>query len=107
MSSASFRAADRARIAEIAQILSLKDLIHALEAEKMRAQQRLDSYTYPGLTLPNEITSEIFTKFIPDYPSPPQLVGRGASRLRALRLVLYLVGRVNLTLEPFHSRLDR
>ncbi|KAJ7221857.1 hypothetical protein B0H12DRAFT_1329065 [Mycena haematopus] len=76
MSTASSRAADRARIAEIeAQILSLRDSIQVLEAEKMCAQERLDSYTYPVLTLPNEITSEIFTKFIPAYPFPPPFVG--------------------------------
>ncbi|KAJ7204565.1 hypothetical protein B0H12DRAFT_1330552, partial [Mycena haematopus] len=70
MSTASSRAADRARIAEIeAQILQV------LEAEKTCTQKRLDSYTYPVLTLPNEITSEIFTKFIPVYPSPPPFTG--------------------------------
>ncbi|KAJ7204563.1 hypothetical protein B0H12DRAFT_1225526 [Mycena haematopus] len=76
MSTASSRAADRARIAEIeAQILFLRESIQVLEAEKMCAWERLDSYTYPVLTLPNETTSEIFTKFIPVYPAPPPFTG--------------------------------
>ncbi|KAJ6454600.1 hypothetical protein C8R45DRAFT_1111849 [Mycena sanguinolenta] len=76
MSSAASRAAGRARIAEIdAKISSLKKSIRALKAEKLRTQERLESYTHPVLTLPNEITSEIFLKFIPDYPSPPPLTG--------------------------------
>ncbi|KAJ7221853.1 hypothetical protein B0H12DRAFT_1329061 [Mycena haematopus] len=76
MSTASSCAADRARIAEIeAQILSLRDSIQVLEAEKKCTQGRLDAYTYLVLTLPNEITSEIFTKFIPVYPSPPPFTG--------------------------------
>ncbi|KAF7334226.1 Transcription factor [Mycena sanguinolenta] len=84
MSTPSSRAADRARITDIdAQVSSLKDSIQslqdsiqALETEKMHAQERVEAYAYPVLTLPNEITSEIFTEFIPDYPSPPPLVGR-------------------------------
>ncbi|KAJ6454604.1 hypothetical protein C8R45DRAFT_599654 [Mycena sanguinolenta] len=76
MSTTYSRAADRARIAEIeAQILFLKNSLQALEADRLGAQERLDSYTYPVLTLPNEITSEIFTRFIPAYPSPPPLAG--------------------------------
>ncbi|KAF7335991.1 F-box domain-containing protein [Mycena sanguinolenta] len=76
MSIASSRAADRARIAEIeAQILSLKQSILHLEAEKLRTQERLDSYAYPILTLPGEITAEIFMKVVPVYPSPSPLTG--------------------------------
>ncbi|KAJ6454663.1 hypothetical protein C8R45DRAFT_1189309 [Mycena sanguinolenta] len=77
LSTVSSRAADRGRIADIeGQILSLKGSIQALEAKKLRVQERLNSYAYPALTLPNEITSEIFTKFLPDYPCPPPLTGR-------------------------------
>ncbi|KAF7377792.1 F-box domain-containing protein [Mycena sanguinolenta] len=76
MSTTSSRAADRARIAEIDdKILALKHSIQVLEAEKMRTQERLDEYTYPVLSLPNEIVSEIFNHFVPIYPSPPPLVG--------------------------------
>jgi hypothetical protein len=38
-------------------------------------QQRLDSYRYPVLTLPNEIVSELFIHFLPIYPSCPPLTG--------------------------------
>ncbi|KAJ7174066.1 hypothetical protein C8R43DRAFT_873594 [Mycena crocata] len=31
--------------------------------------------TYPVLTLPNEITSEIFLRFLPEYPLCPPLIG--------------------------------
>ncbi|KAF7335975.1 F-box domain-containing protein [Mycena sanguinolenta] len=76
MSTAASRAARRARIAEIdARISSLKNSIRLLKAEKLRTQERLDLYTYPVLMLPSEITSEIFMKFIPEYPSPPPLTG--------------------------------
>ncbi|KAJ7436699.1 hypothetical protein FB451DRAFT_1307044 [Mycena latifolia] len=38
-----------------------------------RTQERLDSYAYPVLTLPNETVSEIFVRFLPVYPlCPPQ-----------------------------------
>ncbi|KAJ6454602.1 hypothetical protein C8R45DRAFT_599623 [Mycena sanguinolenta] len=76
-STASSRAADRAHIAEIdAKVSSLREAIRALKAEKLRTQERLNSYAYPVLTLPNEITSEIFIKFIPVYPRPPPMTGR-------------------------------
>ncbi|KAJ6589246.1 hypothetical protein B0H19DRAFT_234246 [Mycena capillaripes] len=69
-------AADRARIAEIeAQILDLDHERSALRIEKVLAQQRLDSYKYPVLALPNEMVSEIFIHFIPVYPLCPPLTG--------------------------------
>ncbi|KAJ6602793.1 hypothetical protein DFH09DRAFT_451509 [Mycena vulgaris] len=62
-------AADRARIADAeAQILDLRRSIRHL-------RDRLDSYKYPVLTLPNEIISEIFTHFLPVYPICPPLCG--------------------------------
>ncbi|KAJ6447322.1 hypothetical protein C8R45DRAFT_1047855 [Mycena sanguinolenta] len=70
-------AADRARIlilnAKIdnAYVRSLA----ALRAEQSLVQGRLDSYTYPILTLCHEITSEIFTHVVPPYPDTPPLVG--------------------------------
>ncbi|KAJ7126668.1 hypothetical protein C8R46DRAFT_1363850 [Mycena filopes] len=72
-------AVDRARVAELeAQILPLQGRLRNLELERHRSdrtQERLDSYHYPVLTLPNEITAEIFTHFLPDYPLRSPLAG--------------------------------
>ncbi|KAJ6602781.1 cytochrome P450 [Mycena vulgaris] len=69
-------AADRALIADTeAQILNLHCLINALCIQKDQAQERLDSYKYPVLTLPNEIVSEIFIDFLPVYPLCPPRTG--------------------------------
>ncbi|KAJ7074676.1 hypothetical protein C8F01DRAFT_32773 [Mycena amicta] len=69
------RAADRARIEQIeAQIRSLL-------AEKDALQRRLDSYHYPILTLPNEITSNIFQRYLPEYPNAPPPAGSGSPTL--------------------------
>ncbi|KAJ7653784.1 hypothetical protein B0H17DRAFT_1100494 [Mycena rosella] len=58
--------ADRARIADIAaRILDMERALLALRHEGALIQERLDSFKYPILTLPNEITSEIFTHFLP------------------------------------------
>jgi len=46
-----------------------------LRSEKALAQERLDSYKYPVLTLPNEIISEIFVQFLPAYPLCPPSTG--------------------------------
>ncbi|KAJ7207524.1 hypothetical protein GGX14DRAFT_396342 [Mycena pura] len=63
------RAADRARIADIdTQILAIQRSILALQSERDLVQERLDSYVYPVLTLPIEITSKIFSQFLPLYP---------------------------------------
>ncbi|KAJ7893840.1 hypothetical protein B0H14DRAFT_2684074 [Mycena olivaceomarginata] len=59
----------RARVADIeATILDLHISISKLRAEQEIAQEWLDSYTYPVLTLPNEIVSEIFIHSLPQYP---------------------------------------
>ncbi|KAJ6512597.1 hypothetical protein C8R45DRAFT_323869 [Mycena sanguinolenta] len=69
--------ADRARISKIeAEIMNLQDSISALRAEKQLVEERLDSYKYPVLTLPNEMVSEIFLHTLPPYPLCPQLFGR-------------------------------
>ena len=47
----------------------------ALLAEQSQVQESFDGYIYPVLTLPNEITSEIFICFLPDYPATPPLTG--------------------------------
>ncbi|KAF8150409.1 hypothetical protein K438DRAFT_1988562 [Mycena galopus ATCC 62051] len=69
-------AADRARVADLdAKISDPERSLFALRTEKQLAQERLDSFKYPVLTLPNEITAEIFTHFLPIYPDYPQLTG--------------------------------
>ncbi|KAJ7245480.1 hypothetical protein C8J57DRAFT_1725203 [Mycena rebaudengoi] len=80
-SSASARASDRARVADIdTEILNLrrttKRAISALKAEKLIITERLDSYKYPAFSLPNELISEIFIHFLPIYPRCPPLSGK-------------------------------
>ncbi|KAK7014351.1 F-box domain-containing protein [Favolaschia claudopus] len=78
-----FMDADRVLVAEKdAEILNLQSQmagiarhIVTLRAERQLAQERLDSYRYPVLTLPNEITSEIFLHFVPAYPEASPLTG--------------------------------
>ncbi|KAK7035832.1 F-box domain-containing protein [Favolaschia claudopus] len=77
-------AADRARLTELeCQISDLERSLAALKSDKSAVQKRLTSYTYPVLTLPNEIVSEIFVRFLPrlsgdspPYSDCPPLVGR-------------------------------
>ncbi|KAJ7872286.1 hypothetical protein B0H14DRAFT_2502721, partial [Mycena olivaceomarginata] len=69
-------AVDRARIADLdAQIRDLERSLSVLRSEKSAAQERLDSYKYPVLTLPNEIVCEIFVHFLPPYPVCPPPTG--------------------------------
>ncbi|KAJ7076637.1 hypothetical protein B0H15DRAFT_577594 [Mycena belliarum] len=76
MSSPAELAVDRAYIAETrARILALEQFIASLKAEMIPVQERLDSYVYPVLSLPNEIVDEIFGHFIPPYPLCPPLRG--------------------------------
>ncbi|KAF8178171.1 hypothetical protein K438DRAFT_1844695 [Mycena galopus ATCC 62051] len=68
--------ADRALVAEMqARIFDLERSLAELRAEQAMVQERLDSYRYPVLMLPNEIISEIFLHFLPPYPICPPLVG--------------------------------
>ncbi|KAJ7629787.1 hypothetical protein DFH06DRAFT_1440189 [Mycena polygramma] len=68
--------ADRARVAELElEILQLECAVSALRIEQAQAQERLDGYRYPVLTLPNELVSEIFLHILPPYPDFPELVG--------------------------------
>ncbi|KAF7334421.1 hypothetical protein MVEN_02271400 [Mycena venus] len=69
-------AAERSRIVDLdAQIQDLERVLAALRLEKAVAQERLDTYTYPVLTLPDEIISEIFIHFLPLYPVCPPITG--------------------------------
>ncbi|KAJ7807893.1 hypothetical protein B0H13DRAFT_2386137 [Mycena leptocephala] len=67
---------DRTRLAEIeAQIRDLELSLAELPAEKTLVQEQLRFSTYPVLTLPNEIVSEIFIHFLPLCPLCPPLTG--------------------------------
>ncbi|KAJ7639715.1 hypothetical protein DFH06DRAFT_640828 [Mycena polygramma] len=69
-------ASARARIADIrAQLLQLQETFEILQEEQASLQDELDDYTYPVLTLPNEIISEIFVHFLPVYPARPRKTG--------------------------------
>jgi hypothetical protein len=46
-----------------------------LQTEKAEVQEQLNSYIYPVLSLPNEIVSEIFIHFLPQYPQSPPFTG--------------------------------
>ncbi|KAF7343913.1 F-box domain-containing protein [Mycena venus] len=68
--------ADRIRLRDIdAQILDLERSLSTLRAQRKVVHERLESYKYPVLTLPNEIVSEIFVHFLPIYPDPPPFFG--------------------------------
>ncbi|KAJ7875456.1 hypothetical protein B0H13DRAFT_2550114 [Mycena leptocephala] len=68
--------ADRARVLDLeAQISHLERSLSVLREEKTLAQERLDSYKYPVLELPNEIVSDVFIHFLPPYPLFPPLIG--------------------------------
>ncbi|KAJ7653681.1 hypothetical protein DFH06DRAFT_1204464 [Mycena polygramma] len=67
---------DRDRLADLqAQITNLERSLRALRAENALVQARLDSFTYPVLTLPSEIMLEIFVHFLPPRPLCPSLRG--------------------------------
>ncbi|KAF8150414.1 hypothetical protein K438DRAFT_2027233 [Mycena galopus ATCC 62051] len=75
-------AADRALVADLdAKILDLERSLFALRIEKQLVLERLDSYQYPVLKLPNEIIVEIFVQFLPIYPRCPPLIGRDSPAL--------------------------
>ncbi|KAJ6481886.1 hypothetical protein C8R45DRAFT_905325 [Mycena sanguinolenta] len=76
--------ADRARVVEIAaRLLDLDSerSIADLCAEQATTQQRLDSYKYPVLTLPHEIVSEIFIRFLPTFPVLHPTIGKDSPTL--------------------------
>ncbi|KAJ7258939.1 hypothetical protein C8J57DRAFT_1073442 [Mycena rebaudengoi] len=66
----------RAHISELdARILVLEESLTAARRERDNLQSRLDDYKYPILTLPTDITAEIFIKFLPAYPERPPFGG--------------------------------
>ncbi|KAJ7633164.1 hypothetical protein FB45DRAFT_1003310 [Roridomyces roridus] len=66
----------RARIEQLdAEMERLQRLMDSLLAEREQCQQTLADYKYPILTLPAEITSEIFMQFLPSYPHRPSVIG--------------------------------
>ncbi|KAJ7149559.1 hypothetical protein C8R46DRAFT_1309387 [Mycena filopes] len=68
--------AARARVSEIdAKIRALELSPSTLHAERTLAQAPLDSYASPILTLPTEVTCEIFQHFMPTYPACPPISG--------------------------------
>ncbi|KAK6978027.1 F-box domain-containing protein [Favolaschia claudopus] len=58
-----------------AQISELEDAIARLREAQQLALDRLNSYKYPVLSLPDEMVCEIFVRFLPPYPDPSPLVG--------------------------------
>ncbi|KAJ7633161.1 hypothetical protein FB45DRAFT_792565, partial [Roridomyces roridus] len=68
--------ATRARIAQLdTDIEKLRQLMDPLLAERERCQQTLADYKYPVLTLPAEITAEIFLQLLHSYPHRPSFFG--------------------------------
>ncbi|KAJ7280816.1 hypothetical protein C8J57DRAFT_1464215 [Mycena rebaudengoi] len=64
------------RISELdARIQTLEEALFAAKLERQDLQTHLDAYKYPILTLPTEITSEIFVNFLPAYPACPPAIG--------------------------------
>ncbi|KAF8150396.1 hypothetical protein K438DRAFT_440839 [Mycena galopus ATCC 62051] len=77
-------AEDRARLADIdAEISLLQSSLSALRKQRAQVQKRLDARRYPVLTLPTEITSEIFLHTLPVYPDYPPLLGLDSPTLLA------------------------
>ncbi|KAF7331459.1 hypothetical protein MKEN_00024600 [Mycena kentingensis (nom. inval.)] len=68
--------AERARLIELEKrIAELERLLAPLRSEHETIQAQLGAYTYPVLSLPHEITSEIFLQTLPDPPATPPLIG--------------------------------
>ncbi|KAJ7206524.1 hypothetical protein GGX14DRAFT_637458 [Mycena pura] len=91
----STRAADRARVAEIAGevagiareleylgerlgLSSLQLSVQALRSEEANIRERLSSYYDPASILPTEIVSEIFVHVLPAYPICPSRAGKSS-----------------------------
>ncbi|KAJ7087032.1 hypothetical protein C8R43DRAFT_1244879 [Mycena crocata] len=74
--------ADRTRLESVeAEIELLERGLVQLRIERASIRERLDTYKYPVLTLPNEIVSEIFLHFLPSYPECPSPAGLSSPTL--------------------------
>ncbi|KAJ7289695.1 hypothetical protein C8J57DRAFT_1019030, partial [Mycena rebaudengoi] len=58
-----------------ARILALEASLATARRERENLQSELDDYRYPVLTLPVDITAEIFINFLPAYPQHPPIRG--------------------------------
>ncbi|KAF7311303.1 WD40 repeat-like protein [Mycena kentingensis (nom. inval.)] len=75
-STAASRAADRATLAQIdAEIQAHEQAILSLRLKRKPVEERLQTYTFPTDTIPNEIVSDILIHSIPPYPEPPPFLG--------------------------------
>nr|GAT46466.1 predicted protein [Mycena chlorophos] len=73
------RDTDRARFRAVeTENSTLEGPFDALRTERAEIQARMDTFSFPVLTLPSEITAEIFTHFLPPYPNHPPLFGAGS-----------------------------
>nr|GAT55645.1 predicted protein [Mycena chlorophos] len=106
------RAETRARLSALRdEIEKTREKLAALEEESEILENRLDAYCYPILTLPVEITSEIFRHYIPPYPSCPPLLGMGSpttlchvcSLWRRIALSMPLLWRAIRLFSPFDA----
>ncbi|KAJ7255699.1 hypothetical protein C8J57DRAFT_1473205 [Mycena rebaudengoi] len=73
------------------RLAALNDLIDTLVAERLRLQAEVDSIVYPVLTLPTEITVQIFRHALPPNPGPsrleaPLLLGQICRQWRGIAL---------------------
>ncbi|KAJ7266026.1 hypothetical protein C8J57DRAFT_1619224 [Mycena rebaudengoi] len=58
-----------------ARIQAPEESLAAARCDRENLQSRVDDYKYPVLTLPVEITTEIFIAYLPAYPECPPLTG--------------------------------
>ncbi|KAJ6513500.1 hypothetical protein DFH09DRAFT_1288241 [Mycena vulgaris] len=63
----------RSSTAKLQKVLSLKERQRRLNNEKTSIEEALDLITYPILSIPVEITSEIFLHCLPDEPQLPSV----------------------------------
>ncbi|KAJ7641233.1 hypothetical protein FB45DRAFT_353923 [Roridomyces roridus] len=68
----------RARLAQLATQLPLTG---SIRLERVALHQALTNYKYPVLSLPSEITSEIFVQFLPSYPERTSFGGPSSPAL--------------------------
>ncbi|KAF7313033.1 F-box domain-containing protein [Mycena kentingensis (nom. inval.)] len=89
-------ASDRARLEEIDNIRSTlppSDTSHSrLQHERRAIRSRLLDYTYPILTLPNELVVEIIKQTMPEWPDMPALIGPEAGMATLLDSPTTLLG---------------